>query len=196
MKFIENPLIGNMPDLMTYLSLTQAGAAMYDETISFYDKQIIDAKTIYTSAAFCNAAIKLQDSGYILTPSMCTIGEPDSRDGVYIYCISKDKPRPKRPEPDQRIDGAICIYGSLDLSNPVVEYYYGDTLLGKVEILVDGNQAIPHQTMCDKESLTSDEMCEAYDIINQGILDGIAQVKINQIRGFQYGMDAAQSMFE
>jgi hypothetical protein len=132
----------------------------------------------------------------MMTPSMCTIGEPDSRDGCYVYCVSNSEKLPKLPKPDQRIDDVVCIYGSLDLSNPVVEYYYGDTLIGKVEILVDGNQAIPHQTMCDEEVLTSDEMHQVYDIINQGILDAIAQVNINQMRGYKAGRDAAQSMFE
>lgn len=196
MKFIENPLVKGMPDLMSYLSITQAGFAMYDETISFQDKQIVNAKTMHMSTEFCNVAIKLNDAGYMMTPSMCSIGESDSRDGCYVYCVSNAEKLPKLPKPDQRIDDVVCIYGSLDLSNPVVEYYYGDTLIGKVEILVDGNQAIPHQTMCDKEVLTSDEMHQVYDIINQGILDAIAQVNINQMRGYKAGRDAAQSMFE
>ena len=194
MKLVENPMIPC--DLMSYISLTQAVAAMNDRTLYPVEQNYIQKGMILVGSIFCGGAIAVKDTKlnidgvdcqYWLTPTICTIGEEGSRDGVYAYASINPDTSAGLPEPDSRIDNGVCIYGSFDIKKPFVEFYFGDLLMCKVDIVTNDMQVIPHQVMCDKDKLTNEQMEQTYEAINKGVLDAIAQVNMAYVKGRKDG---------
>lgn len=193
MKLVENPMI--QCDVMSYISLAQASAAMYDQSLDPKTKQKIQNKTIFVGTIFCGVALAFNEKKFIvddieykiiLTPSIATIGEPDSRDGAYVYITRNQGGFYELPKPDSRIDDVICIYASFDVENPVIEFYYGELLMCSVSI-VD----IPHMTMCDKDELKDEFMEQAYSIIETNVQDSIAKVQLSYMSGYKDGYNRA-----
>lgn len=203
MKLVENPMIPC--DLMSYISLTQAAAAMYDRTLDAVEQNYIQKGMMLVGSIFCGGAIAVKDTKlnidgvdcqYWLTPTICTIGEEGSRDGVYAYASINPDTSAGLPEPDSRIDNTVCIYGSFDIKNPFVEFYFGDLLMCKVDIVTNDMQVIPHQVMCDKDKLTNEQMEQTYEAINKGVLDSIAQMNMVYMKGYKEGLDMAKGEIE
>lgn len=193
MILVENPMI--QCDVMSYISLAQASAAMYDQSLDPKTKQKIHNKTILAGAIFCGVALAFNEKKFIvddieysaiLTPSIATIGESDSRDGAYVYITRNQGGFYELPKPDSRIDDVICIYASFDVETPVIEFYYGELLMCSVSI-VD----IPHMTMCDKDELKDEFMKQAYSIIETRVQDAIAKVQLSTMAGYKDGYNAA-----
>lgn len=199
MKLFENPMVHC--DIMSFISLTQASAAMVDESLDQKQKQAVQHRMMLAGAIFCNVAIAFNESKvehdgveypFRLTPSMATIGEPNSRDGAYVYITAQGGFK-KLPEPDTREDDVICIYANFDVNNPSVEFYYGDLLMCSVSILTnDQIQVLPHMTMCDKDKLEDKWMESAYKIIEEGVQSAITTVHLNFMAGYKKGYEAAE----
>lgn len=197
MRLVENPIMGC--DVMSFISLTQTSAIMMDMSIDMSEKQKLERGLTTVAAVFCGVAVafhneKIEVDGieytYLLTLSMATIGEPDSRDGAYVYIARNSKAFHEMPKPDSRIEDVICIYASFDIENPFVEFYYGDIKMCTVTIPKEG---IPHVTMCDKNILSDEFMSIAYDLINKAATASITNVEMTRLHGYKRGYDAAMN---
>lgn len=198
MKLVETPMINC--DIMSFISLSQSHAVLYDKSLEMDEKQKIQHGLTLASAIFCSGALAFNDKktvvddveySYTLTPSMATIGEPDSRDGAYVYISRNPGGFFELPEPDSRIEDVICIYASFDIKKPCVEFYYGETLICSVSI-----EGVPHMTMCDKDLLEDEFMSEAYSLIESGVQTAITQITISYMAGYKKGYEDSQKDIE
>lgn len=197
MRLIENPMIGC--DVMSFISLAQISAIMMDGSSDMNEKLKLERGLTTAAAVFCGVAIafhnaKVEVDGvecpYLLTPSMATINEPDSRDGSYIYITTNPGGFYEMPKPDSRIENGICIYASFDIENPFVEFYYGDIVMCTVTIPKEG---IPQITMCDKALLKDAYMQNAYEVISNACTTSITNVEMARLHGYKKGHDAAMN---
>lgn len=194
MKLLENPMIHC--DIMSFISLSQSHAVFCDNSIDMNEKQKIQRGLTLAGGIFCGVAIAFNEQktvvddveySYMLSPSMATIGEPDSRDGAYVYMTRNPGGFYEMPEPDSRIEDGICIYSNFDINNPCVEFYYGETLICSVSI---GD--VPHMTMCDKNELKDEFMSEAYSLIEKNVQSAITQITITYMAGYKKGLEDMQ----
>ena len=194
MKLVENPMI--QCDVMSFISLSQSHAVLCDKSLEMNEKQKIQRGLTLAGGIFCGVAIAFNEQktvvddveySYLLSPSMATIGEPNSRDGAYVYMTRNPGGFYEMPEPDSRIEDGICIYANFDINNPCVEFYYGETLICSVLI---GD--VPHMTMCDKNELKDEFMSEAYSLIEKNVQTAITQITITYMAGYKKGLDDMQ----
>lgn len=196
MKLIENPMIGC--DVMSFISLSQISAIQADDSIDV--KQIIIHKMFLLGGIFCEVASKFHQHEFVvddvkypvlLTPSMATIGEPDSRDGAYVYITRNPEGFYNIPKPDSRIENVICIYGSFDIENPHVEFYYGELLMCSVSFITNNNQVVPHIIMCDTDDLKDEFMKQSYQLIQESVQSAIASITLSFMAGYKEGYEKA-----
>ncbi|MBR5296365.1 MAG: hypothetical protein IKU29_00640 [Parabacteroides sp.] len=198
MKLIENEM--TRCDLMSVISLSQIGTIQADDSIDIKRKQIIMSKILLAGAVFDGVACGFYKHEFIvddvrypilLSPSMATIGEPDSRDGAYVYITRNQGGFYKMPKPDSRIENVICIYGSFDIENPCVEFYYGELLMCSVSFIENGNQVVPHITMCDTDDLKDEFMNQSYQLIQEFAQSAIASINLSFMAGYKEGYEKA-----
>lgn len=198
MKLIENPMI--VCDVMSFISLTQISAIQTDDSVDIKRKQIIVPKILLAASIFCGVASEFHKHEFIvddvkypiiLSPSMATIGEPFSRDGAYVYITRNQEDFNKIPKPDSRIKNVICIYGSFDIENPCIEFYYGELLMCSVSFIENGNLVVPHITMCDTDDLKDEFMKQSYQLIQESTQSAIASINLNFMAGYKEGYEKA-----
>ena len=198
MKLIENPMTSC--DLMSIISLSQISAIQADDSIDITQKQIIVPKILLAAGVFGRVACEfhkrefvVDDVGYPikLSLSMATIGEPDSRDGAYVYITRNQEGFNKMPKPDSRIENVICIYGNFDIENPCVEFYYGELLMCTVSFIATDNQVVHRMTMCDTDDLKDEFMKQSYQLIQESVPEAIATFSEIFMDGYKEGYEKA-----
>lgn len=198
MKLIENPMIAC--DVMSFITLTQISAIQADDSIDIKQKQIIQHKMLLAGGVFCGVASEFHKYEFIvddvkypilISPSMATIGESDSRDGAYVYITRNQGGFYEMPKPDSRIENVICIYGSFDIENPCIEFYYGELLMCSVSIVTNDNQVVPHITMCDTDDLKDEFMKQSYQLIQESAQSAIASITLSFMAGYKEGYEKA-----
>lgn len=188
MKLIELRPQGQI-DLMSTMMLGQAMYSHIDRALSPAEIKVFDEKSNLIGAIFCGVAISLNENGFIVSPTLMSINEPNSRDGVYVYA-SKTRD-PNMLTLDSRIDG-FCIYGTVDLTEPKIEIFYGEELVFAVNIIVDGTQVVPKIEEHPSDSLNDDIRKIIIDSINENIM----KIHIAFAAGYKAGMEAAaEAMF-
>lgn len=198
MKLIENAMIGC--DMMSVISLSQISAIQADDSIDIKQKQITTPKILLAAGVFGGVAsgfhkheFIVDDVKYpiILSPSIATIGESDSRDGAYVYITRNQGGFYEMPKPDSRIENVICIYGSFDIENPYVEFYYGELLMCSVSFIGNDSQVVPHITMCDTDDLKDEFMKQSYQLIQESAQSAIASINLSFMAGYKEGYEKA-----
>lgn len=171
-------------DLMSTMMLGQSMYAQFDDSLSNKDEELLIKKAQLLGAIFCGTAITLSENGFMVSPSLMSIGESDSRDGVYVYATTNNEQFTLKM--DKRIPDGFCIYGTINLDEPKLEIYYGEELAFNVVFCVDGLQVVPK--IEEHESSLSDELRK---LISDSINEHIMKIHISFAAGFKAGMEAA-----
>ncbi len=186
MKLIELKPQGQV-DLMTTMMLGQAMYLGIDKTLSDAEKSIVNQKASLIGAIFCGVCIKMTENGWLLSPTLMAINEPEIADGVYAYITQRSNQG--IPEIGTKSQGDFMVYGTVDLTDPRVEVYYGSELVCTVNIIVDGKQVVPKVSDCrttDSQLNDSD-----YKVIEDAINENVMGVHLSFVAGYKAGYDAA-----
>ena len=177
-------------DLMSTMMLGQSMYATIDPSITRAEALIINKKAQLIGAIFCGVAISLTENGYSVSPTLMSINEPDTRDGIYCYAISSDPTGLGLPlKMDMRIEDGFCIYGTVDLNDPRIEIYYGSELICVVNIITDDVQVVPK--VSDTKADDSDMSDELHKLVMDSINENIMKLNIAFAAGYKAGMEAA-----
>ena len=180
----------NQIDLMSTMMIGQSMYASVDPNLSDVDRLIIGKKAHLIGTIFCGVAVSLNENGYKISPTLMSINEPDTRDGVYCYAIKSDpKTEGIIPKMDMRIEDGFCIYGTVDLHDPRIEIYYGSALICVVNMITDEVQVIPKvsETRTEDSTISDADFKIVIDSINENIM----KLNIAFAAGFKAGMEAA-----
>lgn len=175
-------------DLMSTMMLGQSMYASVDPSISDVNKLVINKKAQLIGAIFCGVAISLNENGYRLSPTLMSINESDTRDGVYCYATKSD-PAGLPLKMDMRIEDGFCIYGTVDLHDPRIEIYYGSALICVVNMITSGLQVVPKvsETRTEDSTISDADFKLVMDSINTNIM----KRNIAFAAGYKAGMEAA-----
>lgn len=185
MKFFEIP---GQIDLMTTMTLSQVIASDITNDINSTERVVFRETGTAIATCFCNPVLHLKENHkFFVTPTIMTIGEDNIEDG--IYCYASTEAITELPDMEEPFSG-ISFYGSFDLSKPKVVIKYNGEIIYHIDVIVDGVQVTPHVERKEVEGVP----VEIYDIINQGILDGISAINLAKIAGYKQGLEAAAEM--
>lgn len=187
MKLIELKPQGQI-DLMSTMMLGQGMYASIDPSISDVDRLVINKKAQLIGAIFCGVAISLFENHFNTSPTLMSINEPDTRDGIYCYATKSD-PEGLTSNMDMRIKDGFCIYGTVDLHDPRIEIYYGNALICMVNMITDGVQVVPKVSETRTEDSTISD--EDFKIVMDSINENIMKLNIAFAAGYKAGMEAA-----
>ena len=170
------------------MTLSQVIASDITNDINSTERVVFRETGTAIATCFCNPVLHLKENHkFFVTPTIMTIGEDNIEDG--IYCYASTEAITELPDMEEPFSG-ISFYGSFDLSKPKVVIKYNGEIIYHIDVIVDGVQVTPHVERKEVEGVP----VEIYDIINQGILDGISAINLAKIAGYKQGLEAAAEM--